>query len=119
MTKKEITQKNFGGGDDSESRKEVKMEQGSSGTFNNSRAEDFDGYAPDDTMITNNSHETTMVDGGNEKQVLAELIQSDQRQMLQEQNGGGSCPEGQTEPQVKRSTGGGKAEAKGDIVATG
>jgi len=52
------------------------MEQGSSGTFNNSRAEDYDGYAPDDTMITHNSHETTIVEGST-KQMLGELMASD------------------------------------------
>lgn len=77
ITNKETAQNKFSRGD-LKNRKEVKMEQGSSGTFNNSRAEEFDGYAPDDTMISNNSHETTMEDGGNEKQMLAELIQSDQ-----------------------------------------
>lgn len=82
-------------GDDTEGSKKVAQEQGSSGTFNNSRAQD-DGYDPDTTIITHNSHETMQENGASStKQVLAELMAADnnasqhQQMLLQEQNGVG------------------------------
>lgn len=86
-------------GDETEGSKKVAQEQGSSGTFNNSRRDD--GYDPDiadTTIITYHSGETTMQEKGasSTKQVLAELIAADnngsqpQQLLLEGQNGASS-----------------------------
>ena len=72
-----------------EGSKKVAQEQGSSGTFNNSRAQD-DGYDPDiadTTIITYNSNETSMQEKGasSTKQVLAELMDADNHGGQQQQ----------------------------------